>query len=171
MSFLVDVDYQPVVDMLDRLGNQLNKPSYRFLKGEIIAVALEKATNGRLLYVDGEGYDSIDTVTGIKYELKSTVSLFSNEDTITGRVSLSNTNKGKFSKTFDFLLCIQTDPENFAISQLSWDYCNANHVIKDGQVDLKKGIPVTNWICKGNTQYNNLPLKKIEVRKLLETIL
>jgi hypothetical protein len=171
MSFLKTVNYQPMVDMIDRLGNQLNKPSYRFLKGEVIGLALEKATAGRLLYVDEEGYDSIDTVTGIKYELKSTASMFSSNDTITGRVSLSNTNKGKFNPTFDFLLCIQTDPKNFAIAQLTWDECNANHKIKDGQVDLSKGTPVTNWICKDNTQFNDLPLSKIEVRKMLESIL
>jgi hypothetical protein len=171
MSFLKTVNYQPMVDMIDRLGNQLNKPSYRFLKGEVIGLALEKATAGRLLYVDEEGYDSIDTVTGIKYELKSTASMFSKNDTITGRVSLSNTNKGKFNPTFDFLLCIQTDPKDFAIAQLTWDECNANHKIKDGQVDLVKGTSVTNWICKDNTQFNNLPLSKIEVRKMLESIL
>lgn len=171
MNFLQTVNYQSMVDTLDRLGNQLNKPSYRFLKGEVIGLALEKATKGRILYVDEEGYDSIDTVTGIKYELKSTANMFSSKDTITGRVSLSNTNKGIFSKTFDFLLCIQTDPQRFAIAELSWDDCNKNHKIKDGQVDLVKGIPVTNWICKDNTQFNNLPLTKIEVRKLLESII
>jgi len=171
MNFLRTVNYQSMVDTLDRLGNQLNKPSYRFLKGEVIGLALEKATKGRVLYVDEEGYDSIDTVTGIKYELKSTASMFSSKDTITGRVSLSNTNKGVFSKTFDFLLCIQTDPQRFAIAELSWDDCNKNHKIKDGQVDLIKGIPVTNWICKDSTQFNNLPLTKIEVRKLLESII
>ena len=171
MIFLKTVNYQPMVDTLDRLGNQLNKPSYRFLKGEVIGLALEKITAGRIQYVDEEGYDSVDTVTGIKYELKSTASMFSLKDTITGRVSLSNTNKGIFSRTFDFLLCIQTNPKNFAIAQLSWDECSANHKIKDGQVDLLKGIPVTNWICKDKTQFNNLPLSKIEVRKLLESIL
>lgn len=171
MSFLKSIDYQPIVDMLDRLGNQLNKPSYRFLKGEIIGLALEKASNGRILYVDEEGYDSIDIVTGIKYELKSTASMFSSNDTITGRVSLSNTNKGTFTRTFDFLLCIQTNPMDFAIAQLSWDECNKNHQIKDGQVDLTKGIAVTDWICKDNTKFNNLPLARIDVRKLLESIL
>jgi len=171
MSFLKTVDYQPIVDMIDRLGNQLNKPSYRFLKGEVIGLALEKATSGRLRYVDEEGYDSIDIETGTKYELKSTASMFSVNDTITGRVSLSNTNKGAFNPTFDFLLCIQTDPKNFAIAQLTWDECNANHKIKDGQVDLVKGAPVTNWICKNNTEFNNLPLSKIDIRKLLESIL
>jgi hypothetical protein len=172
MSFLKTVNYQPMVDMLDRLGNQLNKPSYRFLKGEVIGLSLEKVTSGRLHYVDEEGYDSIDTVTGVRYELKSTFSMFSaKNDTITGRVSLSNTNKSSLSKTFDFLLCIQTDPENFAIAQLSWDECNANHKIKDGQVDLLKGTPITNWICKDRTKFNNLPMSKIEVRKLLESIL
>ena len=68
MNFLEDVDYQPVVDALVRLGDQLNKPAYRFLKGETIALALEKVTQGRLKYVDEEGYDSIDVVTGKKFE-------------------------------------------------------------------------------------------------------
>ena len=125
MSFLNDVNYQQVVDTLNKLGNQLNKPAYRFLKGEIIALALEKATGGRLEYVDEEGYDNIDIETGLKYELKSTFSMFA-DDTITGRVSLSNTNKDSFKKTFDYLLCIQTDPKNFAIAQLTWDECNNN---------------------------------------------
>lgn len=171
MSFLKTVNYQPIVDMIDRLGNQLNKPSYRFLKGEVIGLALEKATAGRLLYVDEEGYDSIDIETGTKYELKSTASMFSANDTVTGRVSLSNTNKGAFNPTFDFLLCIQSDPKKFAIAQLTWDECNANHKVKDGQVDLAKGTPITNWICKDNTACNNLPLSKIDIRKLLESIL
>ena len=171
MSFLNTVNYQPIVDMLNKLGDQLNKPSYRFLKGEVIGLALEKATIGRLLYVDEEGYDSIDIITGLKYELKSTFSMFSDKETITGRVSLSNTNKATFSKTFDFLLCIQTNPKDFAIAQLSWDECASNHKIKDGQVDLVKGIPITNWVCKDKTKFNNLPLSKIEIRKLLESIL
>ena len=121
MNFLEDVDYQPVVDALVRLGDQLNKPAYRFLKGETIALALEKVTQGRLKYVDEEGYDSIDVVTGKKFELKSVFSMFSKKDTITGRVSVANTNKETLEETFDYLLCIQTNPKKFAIAQLDWN--------------------------------------------------
>ena len=171
MSFLKTVDYQPVVDCLVKLGNQLNKPSYRFLKGEVIALALDKATDGRLKYVDEEGYDSIDLVTNTKYEFKSTASMFSSDNKITGRVSISNTNKNTFVQTFDYLLCIQSEPANFAIAQLTWDECSKNYETKNGQFNLAKGIPVTNWICRNSTKVNTFEPVKLEVRKLLETIL
>lgn len=172
MSFLKTVDYQPVVDCLIKLGKQLDKPSYRFLKGEVIALALEKATNGRLKYVDEEGYDSIDLETGIKYEFKSTASMFSASEKITGRVSISNTNKDTFTKTFDYLLCIQSTPSKFAIAQLTWDECNDNYnKSKNGQFNLNYGLPVNNWICKNSTKVYNFQPVKLEVRKLLESIL
>ena len=171
MSFLKKIDYQPVVDCLVKLGNQLNKPSYRFLKGEVIALALEKVTDGRLQYVDEEGYDSVDLETGTKYEFKSTADMFTG-DTITGRVSLSNTNKDTFAKTFDFLLCVQTTPSKFSISQMTWDECNKNHNKNSkGQFNLNKGIKVTNWICKDSTTVKACSPVTLDVRKLLESIL
>jgi len=170
MSFLKTVNYQSVVDTLNKLGDQLNEPSLRFLKGHVVAMALEKATGGRLEYMDAEGYDSIDKVTGLKYELKSTFEMFKGE-VITGRVSLANTNKPIFQQTFDYLLCIQSNPKNFAIAQLTWDECNNNYVHKSGQFNLAKGVVVNDWICKDNTQFNNLPIFKLEIRKLIESIL
>ena len=170
IKYLTTLNYQPVVDMLIRLGDQLNKPSYRFLKGEIVALALEKVSDGRLRYVDEEGFDSIDMETGFKYELKSTFNMFTNNK-ITGRVTLSNTNKVSFTSTFDYLLCIQTNPHKFAISQLPLSYCIQNCQASNGQFNLKRGILVSNWICKDKTQFNQLPLTKLEVRKLLENIL
>jgi hypothetical protein len=171
MSFLKDVNYQPVVDCLTKLGNQLNKPAYRFLKGEVIALALEKATDGRLKYVDQEGYDGVDMETGIKYEYKSTADMFSAADTVTGRVSISNTNKDTMTQTFDYLLCIQSTPAKFAIAQLTWEECYNNYEVKNGQFNLVKGLPVTNWICKNSTVVQDLQPVKLEVRKLLESIL
>ena len=170
MDFLTAIDYQPVVDALVRLGDQLNRPSYRFLKGEIVALALQKVTDNRLRYVDEEGYDSIDLETGLKYELKSTFNMFSN-DKISGRVTLSNTNKDTFNSTFDHLLCIQTDPTRFAIAQLSFDECLQNCETSNGQFNLKRGVQVTKWICKDRTKFNDLPLTKLEVRRLLENVL
>lgn len=172
MSFLKNIDYQPVVDCLVRLNNQLNKPSYRFLKGEVIALAFEKATNGRLQYVDGEGYDSIDIQTGTKYEFKSIAEMFSSDDKITGRVSISNTNKDTFKKTFDYLICVQSNPHSFAIAQLTWDECNNNYNSdKKGQFNLNKGLPVEDWICKNSTVVKDLQPVKLDVRKLLESVL
>ena len=171
MNFLEDVDYQPVVDALVRLGDQLNKPAYRFLKGETIALALEKVTQGRLKYVDEEGYDSIDVVTGKKFELKSVFSMFSEKDTITGRVSVANTNKETLEETFDYLLCIQTNPKKFAIAQLDWNECKDNIKSISGQFNLTKGVPVKKWICKNSTVFNDLPPATLEVRKMLESVL
>ena len=171
MSFLKNIDYQPVVDCLIKLGDQLNKPSYRFLKGEVIAFSLEKATNARQKSVDEEGYDAIDILTNTKYELKSTSNMFT-KDKITGRVSLSNTNKDSFVQTFDYLLCIQSSPLKFAIAQLTWDECFKNHnKDSNGQFNLNKGILVNDWICKGSTKLTNVKPVKLEVRKLLESVL
>lgn len=167
----LSVDYQPVVDCLTKLGNQLNKPAYRFLKGEVIALSLEKATGGRLKYVDEEGYDSIDLENNTKYELKSTADMFKG-NLITGRVSISNTNKETFEKTFDYLLCIQSTPSKFAIARMTWDECSKNYN-KDskGQFNLNRGIPVREWICKDNTRVNNLSPVTIDIRKLLECVI
>lgn len=173
MSFLENIDYQPVVDCLTKLGKQLDKPSYRFLKGEVVALALEKVTNGRLKYVDEEGYDSVDQDTGIKYELKSTANMFSSSyDKITGRVSISNTNKDTLIQTFDYLLCVQSTPAKFAIAQLSWNECSNNYnKVKNGQFNLNYGLPINHWICKNSTVVNNFNSVKLDVRKLLESVL
>jgi hypothetical protein len=162
-----------MVDTLVRLGNQLNKPSYRFLKGDLIALSLEKCTEGRLLYVDEEGYDSVDVETGVKYELKSVANMFSAKNTISGRVSLANTNKSEFKQTFDYLLCIQTDPKKFAIAQLTWKECYDNCVKLDGQFNLNKHVPVSNWICETGDTYvkPDLNMVKLNPRDLFKEVL
>lgn len=166
---LSQYDYQFLADTMNKIGNQFNKPAYRFLKGECIGYAMEKVTGGRLRYVDQEGYDSIDDVTGLKYEYKSTYSMFEN-DLVTGRVTLANTNKGAFARTFDYLLCIQTNPNAIAIAQLTWDECNSNHKTVSGQFNLTHKVPVTNWVCKNNTTNKNLPLVDIKFDKMWESI-
>jgi hypothetical protein len=171
MSFLQGIDYQPTVDALIKLADQLNTPSRRFLKGELVTIALEEVTNGRLKFVDKEGYDCIDTVTNEKYEVKSVADMFKG-DKITGRVSVSNSKKATLEKTFDYLLCVQSDPNKFAIAQLTWDEVEPNLVNKGGQFDLAKDIPVNTWITKvGDTEYRDLPPVKLDVRKLLESVL
>ena len=171
-SFLHYVNYQSVVDSLVKTGGQLNQPSYRFLKGDLIALAIEKATEGRLRYVDKEGYDSVDLQTGVKYELKSVANMFSAKGTISGRVSLANTNKKEFKNTFDYLLCIQSDPKKFAICCLTWEECFNNSTKLDGQFNLDKGVVVSNWICEvGDTKIPDLEQVDLNIRGLFEKVL
>lgn len=170
-EFLKSLNFQPLVDTLVRTGKQLNKHSYRMLKGELIGIGVEKISNGRLKYVDKAGYDNIDLQTGIKYELKSLTNMFSKKGEITGRVSLANTNKEKLQKTFDYLLCIQSNPNKFAVCSLTWQECFENHTSVSGQFNLERGIKVTNWICKPNTtKCNNLPQTDLKIKECLMSV-
>lgn len=171
---LSSYDYQCVVDMLVKLGDQLNTKNYRFLKGDVIAMAIEKATNGQLKYEDAVGYDSVDQIDGIKYEIKSVHKAFSKKDKISGKINLSNTYKvenPKFEKTFDYLLVVQSDPKNFAIAIFDWETCKKNSYFMSGQFNLKTGLSVKNWVCKDNTEFRYLEPVKLNIRKLLETVL
>lgn len=167
-------DYQCVVDMLIKLGDQLNKKNYRFLKGDLIAMALEKATNGRLKYEDAIGYDSVDQIDGTKYEIKSVYRAFSKKNKISGKINLSNTYKvenPKFEKTFDYLLVVQSNPKDFAIAAFDWKTCKTNSYFMSGQFNLKTGIDVQKWVCKNNTKFTYMEPVKLDIRKLLETVL
>ena len=171
---LSEYDYQCVVDMLTRLGNQLNKPNYRFLKGDVIAYAIEKATDGRLRYEDATGYDSIDQITGLKYEIKSVTKAFSKTNQISGKINLCNTYKTrnpKFTKTFDYLLCVQSDPKTFSIAEFDWETCNNNKYFMDGQFNLNRKLLVQKWICKDKTIVNNIAEVRLDIRKMLENLL
>lgn len=171
---LQSYDYQPVVDMLVKLGDQLNRPNYRFLKGDVIAMAIEKATKSRLKYEDAVGYDSVDQIDGVKYEIKSVHTAFSKKGKISGKINLSNTYKvknPKFEKTFDYLLVVQSDPKNFAIAMFDWETCKKNSYFISGQFNLKTGLSVKNWVCKDNTEFRYLEPVKLNIRKLLETVL
>ena len=86
-------------------------------------------------------------------------------------MSVANTNKDSLEKTFDYLLCIQTDPKKFAIARLTWDECKDNINSISGQFNLVKDVPVKEWICKDTTTFNQLPPAKLEVRKMLESVL
>ena len=176
MSDFCNYDYQIVVDALIKVGHQLNKPNLRGMKGDLISIAIEVATNRRLTYVDQLGYDSIDTVTGLKYEFKSQRKFFDSDGHTSVATNLRNTRRKRnsdlvFNKTFDYLFCIQTDPKNFAIAQFDWQTCYDNHYYQDGQFNMTKGMLVPTWICKGNTVVKNLPEVKIDMRKMLEDII
>ena len=66
-------NWQCMLDTLEAVGDQLNKPAYRFIKGELICCAVEEATS--INYVDEVGYDLVDS-EGIRYECRSQINAF-----------------------------------------------------------------------------------------------
>ena len=176
MSDFCNYNYQIVVDSLIKVGTQLNKPSLRGLKGDLISLAIEIATDRRLNYVDQIGYDSVDTVTGLRYEFKSQKRFFTPDGYTAVATNLRNTRRKKnanliLNKTFDYLFCIQTDPKNFAIAQFDWQTCYDNHFYQDGQLNMIRGMQVPVWICKNSTVVRKIPEVKINIRKMLEDII
>ena len=51
------------------LGKQFNDRTWRFLKAEVLGIALEMASNGEAVYVDAPGYDL--TIGDVKIEIKT----------------------------------------------------------------------------------------------------
>jgi hypothetical protein len=166
-------DYQIVVDALLRAGKQLNKRSLRFIKSDVIGEAFERATNGRLKYVDDVGYDSIDMLTGLKYEIKSEAKMFNSNGTFRPDVTLCNTYNTKnvsFTKTFDFLLCVDTFLPQFAVAELDWQTCYDNHFKIEGQFRMKKTTPIKRWISKDKTRIRDITPVDLDLKKFLEPL-
>jgi hypothetical protein len=170
---LSQYDYQIVVDALLRAGKQLDKRSLRFIKSDVIGEGFERATNGRLKYVDGVGYDSIDVLTGLKYEIKSQKKMFNKDGTFRPDVVLCNTFRIKdtqFTKTFDFLLCVDTHLPQFSIAEMDWQTCYDNHFKIEGQYRMKRSTPIQKWISKDKTIIKNLPSVDLDIKKFLEPL-
>lgn len=164
-------DYQCIVDALLKTGDQLNEQSLRFLKGKVVTIGIEKATGGRVEYVDKKGYDNVDKVTGIKYEVKSLTKMFNDFGALSTDVILCNTQGDvKFTKTFDYLLCVQSDPREFAIAQFDWQTCYDNHFHSEGQFKLRRGLSVTKWICRDKTRVKQLEPVPLNIKKMLEDL-
>lgn len=167
---LQSYDYQCMTNMLERLGGQLNKPSYRFMKGEAICIALEKATDGYLKYVDEEGYDMI-TPDGVKYEVRSEANCFyARKDAVKKGTILKNGNGvGEFTKNFDYLLRIDSNPERMRIAAFTWETCK-EHCYAAGDQWKLDAIPVEYWIDEGRTQPSGLSEVKIDFRPVMERL-
>ena len=63
-------DYQAYANLMCGIGQQCNEPKLRFDKSDFVEKSLEELSDGRLKWVDEEGYDNIDVKYGYKLEVK-----------------------------------------------------------------------------------------------------
>ena len=89
-----------------------NERTMRMVKSHLISKAVEKYSNGKLVFVDETGYDFDMPEQNLKIEMKSGLKLFQPYAGTTVDIKISNTNgnssDGKeHKKTFDYLLLIE----------------------------------------------------------------
>ncbi len=63
-------DYQAYANLMYGLGKQCNGRKDRFDKSDFVEKSLEEFSDGRLKWVDEEGYDNVDTKYDHKLEVK-----------------------------------------------------------------------------------------------------
>jgi len=159
-------NWQCMLDTLEAVGDQLNKPAYRFLKGELICCAIEEATG--MEYVDEVGYDLVDS-EGIRYECRSQISTFyKTKDCTKKGVILKNMLSGETNINaelgFDYLILVQSDVEDFRVAVVDRSECDSNSFQVDGQVRLNS-IPVKHWVIgKGDLSTRNVDSIKLDLK-------
>lgn len=97
-----------------------------------IEKALEKVLRGKLIWVDGKGFDFTDK-KGIKYELKQVKDAFKSDKT--PAITLKNFKRNTifhYSQTFEHLLLI--DVERRMLGVFDWDYVYEKHVVNSATI-------------------------------------
>jgi len=110
------------------LGDEFNETTWRFLKAETLAIALEMSSEGEAKYVDETGYDLI--VGNVKIELKTVGSSKKRAFTKslgTSTLRIKNTmGEQKFEKTFDYLVVANSEPPYLA-ALTTWEEVYRGH--------------------------------------------
>ena len=160
-------NWQCVLDTIEAVGDQLNKPTYRFLKGELICCAVEEATG--MEYVDEVGYDLVDSENMHSYEVRSMTSAFYKRGEFTKKGiilknMLSSKTVGNAGLGFDYLLLVQTEVDDFRVAIIPREVCDNNSHQIHGQVRLDS-IPVEHWvISKGELSARNVDSIKLDLK-------
>lgn len=135
------------------LGTQFDSKTWRFLKANVLAVALEKSSRGDAEYVDEIGYDML--VDDVKIEIKTQKNAFTKKlDTYKLRIKNTMGEKQEFPNTFDYLLVVSTEPPYLA-ALASWE---------DVTIDLDFG----NDVIKSKIMKENLTFLTPESGFVLE---
>jgi hypothetical protein len=167
-------DYQSVVDTILRMGDQFNERGNRFLKGRVITKAIENVTNGRLKFIDKIGYDNVDELTKITYEIRSDFYVFNKKWELSKPVVLKNSRSdndtGKMEKTFDYLWVVQTNPKRFAIAEFDWKTCDINQLNGKDQIKMSKDVKITKWICKDKTVIKDIQQITLNLNEFLKPL-
>ena len=125
-------DWELFFNTVHQLGSQFNQASWRMMKGEVICMALEVASNGDAIYVDEVGYDLIIGTT--KIEVKTEKNIIK-KNLSTKSIQLKNT-RGElqnFTQNFDYLLIANTQPK-YLSACCDWDTVYDNHKLTGDQI-------------------------------------
>ena len=153
-SMMQSWDWNFVFKSIYDLGYCLDDETWRFTKGEVVSMALEKGSNGKWRYADQRGYDlEYDGRTreksSVRVEVKSVRQIFLRESfseqrhTLKNEIQLKNTRGDNqiqnWNQDFDYLLLVQTDPP-FIASVVPWEVVNQHsHVPEKGdQVKVER---------------------------------
>ena len=120
------------------IETEMNSPTWRFLKSEVLSRAIVEGSNGDMTFVDEVGYDFLFR-DDQRIEYKSQKKAF-NMNGDTAKLKLKNTQNDaqELTRTFDFLLIIQTE-EPYRASLVSFDDTAVNtEIVRDG---IKIQIP------------------------------
>ena len=119
------------------LGNQFNERTWRFLKAEVLALALEMCSRGEADYVDAPGYDLV--VGDLRIELKSQERAFTrNLDTASIRMKNTMGENQRFDRTFDYLIVANSEPPYIA-ALTPWEEVYKGHRMTGDAVTSKIG--------------------------------
>ena len=134
-SILTNWDWPLFFNTVHHLGSQFNQPSWRMMKGEVVCMALEVASNGDAKYVDEVGYDLI--IGNTRIEVKTEKRIIK-PNLSTNAIQLKNT-RGEiqvFNQNFDYLLIANTQPTYIA-AFCDWDTVYRNHQLTGDQIRCK----------------------------------
>ena len=128
-------DWLTFFQSASNLGDQFNDATWRFLKAEVLGIALEVASNGDAKYVDALGYDL--TIKDIKIEIKTQNKIFTKKlDTTSIRMKNTMGKNQTFEKTFDFLIVANSEPPYLA-AIVPWHEVHKSHKMTGDAVTSK----------------------------------
>ena len=142
------------------IETEMDSPTWRFLKSEVLSRAIVKGSNGDLTYVDQVGYDFVFQ-NEIRIEYKSEKKVF-NKNGSTKKLKLKNTqgNAQQLTQTFDYLLIIQTKPP-YRASVVTFENVSENiEVVSDG---IKVQLP-KNCLNNLTPEEGHTPVKQLRER-------
>ena len=114
-QYLIDnVDWNIVFSVMVSLRRKYNTGAETFVKADIVAEAIEDASNGKVIYVNETGCDFIIPELNARMEMKSGQNIFpSSGGRYTTKLklknfrSLKNIEDATMTKTFDYLLIVE----------------------------------------------------------------
>ena len=143
-----DLDYDGFFTMVKHVGPTLNERKNRFDKADVFESGLEKATKGKLKWVDQIGYDMICPATRKRFEVKSQANvLYTQTGNLrpknTPPIKLTNTMQNSEEKdlkaTADYLIIIDSSKHSMALISYKEVVDNHSTEVSDG---FKCQIPI-----------------------------